>query len=1069
MLSISEIQKEIPSHIYSRGLNYYHQGNIIHFKHNPKENTYHAWVSGSKIYQVRAAIENSTVNCSCNCPAFEDNPPCKHVAAVLIKMAKDTNAKEESHESDYEQFLRQREQRANQKRDYSSELIQALSNRPTTNKHQRETLKVEFTIRHFRQLRFDDKLSIEMKVGTNRLYVVKSMRKFLESLDRGEEHEFTPNFQYDPSEHVFSEEDQRVIDLLLQLYRNDVFYDGHFQTPPNSKGITVTPVLAKPLIEALSYCVCRLEDPHQSYQDIHWHNDELPFQYEIYQDENQYLFGFDNFKHITIYNEYDLVKYDNYFYPVDQQKMRTLSDIEQILARQTEPAISVSNQQIDSFMSEVYPQLEEVGEVTLTEEVSEKMIQPPLHATMHLDFSEDRLTANLKYQYDDHTFDPLTNEGPGETEQILIRDTAKEQEIMNMIEQSAFKFNGQTLYLDDDHDIFSFLYDQLPLFQDDINIYSTQPVKNILKDDLQTPTVQVDLDSGENLLDVQFDFGDIQPDDIRQMIQSVQEKKRFYRLPDGAFVPLDDDHLSQVSSIVNELNLSTDDLEKESVQLPAYRGLQIDEIADGLKTQYNKAFEQLIQDIKQPEMFEAEVPTTIQADLRDYQRFGFQWMKSLSRYHFGGILADDMGLGKTLQSITFLVSEQDDRAADDRGKPALIVAPASLVYNWQAEFEKFAPHMSVAIAHGAASDREKVLKESNHYDVIVTSYPSVRQDEALYRDLTFSTMILDEAQAIKNHLTKQAKAIRTIRSQRRFALSGTPIENSLDELWSIFDVLLPGLFPAKKAFRQLPEKQIARMSRPFILRRLKEDVLTELPDKIETVQHSELTTKQKQLYLGYLEQIQSEAANVLSTEEFQKNRMKILAGLTRLRQLCCHPSLFIEDYDGESGKLNQLLEMVETARASNQRLLIFSQFSSMLQIIQTKLDDMGVDAFYLDGQTHSKDRIDMANRFNEGEKDIFLISLKAGGTGLNLTGADTVILYDLWWNPAVEEQATGRAHRMGQQNVVQVFRLVTKGTIEEKIHQLQQRKRELIENVIQPGETTFQNLTENDIRELLNV
>lgn len=259
------------------------------------------------------------------------------------------------------------------------------------------------------------------------------------------------------------------------------------------------------------------------------------------------------------------------------------------------------------------------------------------------------------------------------------------------------------------------------------------------------------------------------------------------------------------------------------------------------------------------------------------------------------------------------------------------------------------------------------------------------------------------------------------------------------------------------------------MSRPFILRRIKQDVLTELPDKIESVNHSELTKDQKQLYLGYLEKIQGEAASAISSEGFQKSRMKILAGLTRLRQLCCHPSLFIEGYEGESGKLNQLLEMVETARQNGQRILIFSQFSSMLKIIREEMNAMGEDVFYLDGQTPSKHRVDMVDRFNDGEKNIFLISLKAGGTGLNLTGADTVILYDLWWNPAVEEQATGRAHRMGQKKVVQVYRLITKGTIEEKIHALQQRKRELIENVIQPGETNFTSLSENEIRELLNV
>ncbi|MET3683165.1 SNF2 family DNA or RNA helicase [Alkalibacillus flavidus] len=1059
MITTPQIKDTFKPKTYSRGLGYYINGNVIDLEYDFTNSIYHANVAGSDIYHVRIQIDNRVWRCGCNCPAFADHSECKHIVATLILIAQDDS-----------ELIRRGGKliRKQDQRDYSGELIHALSNVNHQTKHAytKETLNVEFTLRHF-QRGVDNHLAVEMKVGTNRLYVVKNMRQFLKNLDNGEEHEFTPKFQYKPEDHAFSEADQRVIDLLLDLYRNDVFYDGHFQSPPTPKGITITPVVAHSLLKALSQCRCRLETTVSSFDQMYWENDKVPFQYHIYEENDDYVFNFDHFKNMTLFQDHYLIQYDEQFYPVDRSQMAILSEMHRLLRFNPQPSFTVPEDQMTSFMSGVVPQLNQVGEVNLSEEVKSKSNQPPLEASMHMDLDDERLTATLTYDYDGQTFDPLTSSGPSETDQILIRDTVKENEIMSMIEGSAFKFNGEDLYLDEEDEIFTFLYDQLPYLQEEINVYSTQRVKGLLKDDLQTPTVQVDLDSGENLLDVQFDFGDINPDDVRQMIQSVQEKKRYYRLSDGAFVPLDDDQLSQMSSIVNELELNQSDLEKESIQLPAYRGLQINEISQGLKTRYNEAFQQLIEDIKHPETFEAPIPESIQADLRDYQRFGFQWMKSLSRYHFGGILADDMGLGKTLQSITFLASEQDERKGEH--KPALIIAPASLVYNWQAEFEKFAPHMHVAVAHGPAHEREKVLNDVASYDVIVTSYPSVRQDEPLYRDITFSTMFLDEAQAIKNHLTKQAKAVRTVRAHQRFALSGTPIENSLDELWSIFDVLLPGLFPAKKAFRQLPEKQIARMSRPFIMRRLKEDVLSELPDKIESVQHSELTTEQKQLYLGYLEQIQSEAANVLSAEGFQQNRMKILAGLTRLRQLCCHPSLFIDGYEGESGKLNQLLEMIETARANNQRMLIFSQFSSMLQIIQNKLVESGIDAFYLDGQTPSKERIDMANRFNDGEKDIFLISLKAGGTGLNLTGADTVILYDLWWNPAVEEQATGRAHRMGQQNVVQVFRLITKGTIEEKIHNLQQRKRELIENVIQPGESSFQNLTEDDIRELLNV
>jgi SNF2 family DNA or RNA helicase len=328
---------------------------------------------------------------------------------------------------------------------------------------------------------------------------------------------------------------------------------------------------------------------------------------------------------------------------------------------------------------------------------------------------------------------------------------------------------------------------------------------------------------------------------------------------------------------------------------------------------------------------------------------------------------------------------------------------------------------------------------------------------------------LDEAQAIKNSSSQTAQAVKQIQAPRRFALTGTPVENSLDELWSIFEAIFPGLFPSYRRFRDLPPERIARMVRPFILRRLKKDVLEELPDRIETVQRSELTVEQKKLYAAYLTQLQDETSKDMEENGFQKNRIKILAGITRLRQLCCHPALFVENYQGDSGKMEQLLETVQDCLAAGKRILIFSQFASMLNLIRQTLAAQGRDLFYLDGQTPAQSRVEMCRRFNEGEAELFLISLKAGGTGLNLTGADTVILYDLWWNPAVEEQAIGRAHRMGQKQVVQVIRLVTEGTIEEKILELQQRKKDLIAEVIEPGDGGSTTLSEQDIRELLMV
>ncbi|QSO55342.1 DEAD/DEAH box helicase [Alicyclobacillus curvatus] len=510
-----------------------------------------------------------------------------------------------------------------------------------------------------------------------------------------------------------------------------------------------------------------------------------------------------------------------------------------------------------------------------------------------------------------------------------------------------------------------------------------------------------------------------------------------------------------------------------------------------------------LDNLKNPDNIEVDVPTGLRATLREYQKFGFQWMNTLATYGFGGVLADDMGLGKTIQTISFLLSEKEAAQAKTGDRqlqataqlsqngvsqsdahaqlsqtetlqaaglaPALIVCPASLTYNWKSEIDKFAPELNAAVVAGDKAEREAVLHGATEYDVIITSYPLLWRDVEMYREVTFSTLILDEAQAIKNHTTQTAQAVSEIRSNNRFALTGTPVENSLDDLWSIFHAVFPTLLGGRTSFGNLSPETVAKRIRPFMMRRLKKDVLTELPDKIESLQTAELTKEQKAVYMAYLAQLQEDAVTELASQGFQKGRFQILAGLTRLRLICCHPSLCIDNFQGTSGKLEQLLELVEEYLGANQRILIFSQFTSMLDIMRREFQERGFRHFYLDGQTPAKDRLALCDKFNNGEVPIFLISLKAGGTGLNLTGADTVILYDLWWNPAVEEQAADRAHRIGQRNTVQVIRMVTQGTIEEKIYQLQQKKKDLIDTVVQASDDNFGSLSEEDIRALLNI
>ena len=470
-----------------------------------------------------------------------------------------------------------------------------------------------------------------------------------------------------------------------------------------------------------------------------------------------------------------------------------------------------------------------------------------------------------------------------------------------------------------------------------------------------------------------------------------------------------------------------------------------------------------------------ELPAGINANLRPYQEIGYRWLMTLADHQLGGILADDMGLGKTLQAIVYMKAMK----AREEQNQFLIVCPTSLVYNWLDELENFTPDMRCKVITGTPEERLALIKSSEPVDVFITSYPLLRRDISNYEEKFFHTVFLDEAQFIKNAASLNAKSVKALNAAHRFALTGTPIENSLSELWSIFDFVMPYYLLTHSRFVKQYEKQILKNDeealvslnkriRPFILRRMKKDVLQELPEKVETKFLTDLTMDQKKIYLSFLESFRGELGDDFGFANMGHARFQILAALTRLRQICCHPGTFLDNYDGESGKMELFMQILPDLISNGHRILVFSQFTSMLEIIQKVLDEQKYDYFYMEGSTKVTDRNDYVKRFNAGEGQLFLISLKAGGTGLNLTGADTVIHFDPWWNPAVEDQATDRAHRIGQKNSVQVIKLITKGTIEEKIYKLQKKKKELSDSVIESKEVFINSLSKEELEELFS-
>lgn len=591
--------------------------------------------------------------------------------------------------------------------------------------------------------------------------------------------------------------------------------------------------------------------------------------------------------------------------------------------------------------------------------------------------------------------------------------------------------------------------------------------------------MSVGISVSKNLLNLNIATQDVPPEELLDVLKSYRHKKKYYRLKNGDFLNLaEDGSVQTLAEMMETLRLSPKELVKGNVRLPLYRALYLDKLLEKNEEIYSSRdgyFREMVKNFKTVNDADFEEPASLAKIMRGYQRTGYRWLRMLEAYQLGGILADDMGLGKTLQVLALLL------AAKQEGKEgtSLVVSPASLVYNWGEEISRYAPELSCVFITGSQEERREKLEGYRNYDVAVTSYDLLKRDIEYYEDKEFSYQIIDEAQYIKNHTTAAAKAVKVIKSRTRYALTGTPIENRLSELWSIFDYLIPGYLYGYDVFRndfeapivknedQSAMERLQRMTGPFILRRLKGNVLKDLPEKLEENRYVRFEPRQQQLYDAQVLHMKQRIA-MQDSKEFQRNKIQILAELTKLRQICCDPGLCFENYDGGSAKLEGCMDLVRSAIEGGHKILLFSQFTSMLELISGRLEEAGIRYYAITGSTPKEKRLQLVKTFNEDDTKIFLISLKAGGVGLNLTGADVVIHYDPWWNLAVQNQATDRTHRIGQTKMVVVYRLIAKGTIEEKIQELQESKRALSEQVIQGDGGQLGALTKEDFISLLS-
>lgn len=1060
---------------FKKGLDYYKSKRVKAVSFNEELILFDASVIGTRPYNVQIKFDKNghLKDYSCTCLDFSKlDSCCKHITAVMFLIK----------EKDEQGFFNS----ANQKQ-AAKEIFDFFQTRSSSVK---TNINVEFNLELIKSksafVKRGPSAALTLRIGMERLYVVRNINELLDCMKNNKELVYGKGFSFNQAIYDFKDTDKPIISYLQEMWQNENLIDyltGDIkkQTIFKDKEIFLSEAALKRLLELLKPTIFNVIYDDTKVENVSLVEENIPVEFTLTKNAMAVDLDIDTkYPLHQITSDCEFFLYKDKICKVSKQQRDYFKPFFQYISNRKLNKISFIEQDKERFFAEILPFIEKVGRVYIDDELQAMVERLEFEPEIYLDRFEDIITADVKFKYGDRIINPFSAGGNKPTsDKILIRDMENEGIILDLLAETDCKVSGNKIYLDEEEKIFDFVNHVIPKLQEYAQIFYSESFKAMSFRKAPSFSGFLRLNSLNDFLEFSFNIEDVQREELASIFESIRQKKKYFRLKDGAFLPLESEELMNMAEIIDQLDLSYTDLDDELIQLPKYRALYIDSILkeSGMKFfERNNALKALIHDIKDPAETEYKIPENIKGTLRDYQKLGFKWLKTLSFYGLGGILADDMGLGKTLQVITLLQYEKQVSG----NCPSIVVVPTSLIYNWCAEVYKFAPEMIITAVVGNKTDRQELIKLGLQSDVLVTSYALIRRDIDDYKVFNFRYCILDEAQHIKNPSSQAAKAVKQLVSNHRFALTGTPMENNLTELWSVFDFILPGYLRSHTKFVERYESPIlkgdnsvlsslSKQIKPFILRRLKIDVLKELPEKIEHVIEAELTEEQKKLYVAYLEQAKGDLFKEINEKGFEKSQIKILSVLTRLRQLCCHPSLFVENYEGDSGKLLLLKEIVEESLVAGHRILLFSQFTSMLAIIKAWLIEAEVDYLYLDGSTPAEERMKLVRNFNNGDGKIFLLSLKSGGTGLNLTGADTVIHYDPWWNPAVEDQATDRAYRIGQTKTVHVMKLVTHGTIEEKILVLKDRKKQLVDAVIQSGETLITKMSQQDLKDLFEM
>lgn len=1043
MIGSEEIRKKYGDYLYYRAMSipewYIKRTGIEVDSNGFKQVDFSVDIFYSGKFKVSFIIDKNgeIISKSCNCTDFVRDKICSHILSCVLKHKNDFFTKEEISFQKSKNIL---------------ECFVTKESLATS----KEELGLDIDI-----IYEDGNYIVKLKIGVGIKYTIKTRDKF-NAFRRcylgDDELELGKKLTYSRAKYYFNEDDTKIVEFLFNYSRFSV---GNYEV--RDEPLKLNNREFNELLRLLENKTFTLAG--NTIKNI---VKGMPTDYRLDYEDNKYKFFIDNYEqYLVVDNDARFVIYENKLYLLDIEDSKILCE----LYDNGVNSIVFAKENLELFKKGLLRKT--INNIVVDDNIQEIKVSKEKKISIYFDLAEDRVRANVKLKYGNSEFDYFDKVDD------IIRDVDFENKAISDLTAYGFVLSKNCFEIGDMDSAYNFLDNGLEYFANNYTIFTTEKIKklNIYKDVKVKSNFSIGKD---NILAYDFQIDKVNEDEVNSMLLAIKSKKKYYRLKSGDVISLlQSKELEDFSALTEDLGLG-DDLKEKRISIPKYRAFFIDSLKNNRYQEIstNASFDEFIKNFKTYKNAKVKFSQEEDKLLRDYQKDGVKWLYTIYKCDLGGILADEMGLGKTLQAIIFL-RKVIDLKPDAK---ILIVSPTSLVYNWEKEFSKFAPELKYIVMADNKKKRQDIMQKFNEYNIFITTYGLVRNDNDYYEDKNFEVCIIDEAQAIKNYQAGMTKEIKKIKARTKIALTGTPLENSVLELWSIFDFIMPGYLNSITRFKDaygikdVDEESLKKLDtlnyqiKPFILRRKKKEVSKELPDKIEHIEYLDMSEKEKALYQSLVEETKREINDVVASEGFSKARFKIVTLLTRLRQLCISPRLLDENYQEESVKIKRLLDIIKELIKDKHKILIFSSFKSAVYLVKEALDREYISNYVIDGSVKGRDRVAMVDAFNKDKTNCFLITLKSGGTGLNLTSADVVIHLDIWWNPQAENQATDRAHRIGQTKKVTVLKLINKGTVEEKIIELQEKKKILSDNLIEgKNVATLDALTEEELTNLLSI